>query len=225
MKDLLPLEAYERTDPVTWWRGALTVGVLWAVPCASIEILTGQSSLEPGRALILWTLMGLGFGTFFMATTGYSARSLARRVHRADPAIVPAPPEGRQEYRLACGYLPEGRKTAVGGHLYAGPGALTFVPHRKNPRRLRTPFTLPAGPDLAIEVVEVHLGGLQRLFLESPSRRLRIRGGGAPADFLTPDPDEVAEALRRYYRSTAALHPPGAAEIPHLQSAGREPQG
>lgn len=223
MKDLLPLEAYERTDGALWWRSALAMGVFWGVPGTYIEILAGRSSLGIGPTLLLSTLAGLGFGTLFMGTTEYERRRLARRVHRADPALVPAPPEGHQEYRLACSHLPDG-KTAVGGHLYVGTSTLAFVPHRKNPRRLRTPLTLPAGPDVTVEVVEVRLGGLQRLFAENPSRRLRIRVGGACADFLTPDPDEVADTLRGYYRSPAALHPPNAAEIPRIRSAGREPR-
>lgn len=223
MKDLLPLEAYQRTGGALWLRSALATAV-FALPGTYADILAGENSLGIGPTVLLSALMGLGFGTLFTGVEEYRARRLARRVHRADPAIVPAPPEGRQEYRLACSHLPDG-ETAVGGHLYAGPSALTFVPHRMSPRRLQAPLTLPAGPDIAVEIVEVRLGGLERLFAESPSRRLRIHGGGgACADFLTPDPDEVAEALRGYYRSTAALHPPNAPEIPRLRS-GREPRG
>jgi len=225
MKDLLPLEAYERTNGALWWRSALAMAVFWAIPVAYVDILGARNSLEIGPTMLVSVLAGLGFGTLYMGVTGYAARRLARRVYRVDQAIVPAPPEGHQEYRLACSYLTE-EETVVGGHLYAGPGALTFVPHRKNPRRLRTPLTLPAaGPDIAVEIVEVRLGGLERLFAESPSRRLRIRSGGECADFLAPDPDEVAEALRGYYGSAAALHPPNAPEIPRLRSAGREPPG
>jgi hypothetical protein len=224
MKDLLPLEAYERTNGAVWWRGALAMAVFWAVPTAYIDILGSRNLLEIGPTMVLAVLAGLGFGTLYMGMTEHSARRLARRVYRLDPAIVPEPPEGHQEYRLACSYLPDG-EMAVGGHLYVGPGALTFVPHRKNSRRLRTPLTLPAGAGIAVEIVEVRLGGLERLFAESPSRRLRIRAGDECADFLAPDPDEVAEALRGYYGSTAALHPPNAPEIARLRSAGREPPG
>jgi len=214
-KDLLPLEPYERTDRAALWRSARVMAVLWGVPMTAYQLFVSNEWWdEPwpllvfgiSMTLVVGAASGLLFGMLWTWMFQGAMEKLTRRIHDGDPAIVPAPPEG-QDFRLACSYLLT-PTMAVGGHLYAAPDALTFVPHNRNLPRHRSPLALPAGPGLGLELVDVPLKGLARLLADGPVRRLRIHAGGASADFVTPDPDVVVDHLRRYYQSLPASPSP-----------------
>jgi len=200
MEDLLPLAVHLRTERRAWWRSTLVTAATFDVPLVVLILAASAYVGRDGRVLLLGLLGGLVVSILWMVRTGWSARKRIRRIHRGDPAIVPAPPEGAHEYRLACRCVSP--MLGLEGYLYAAPDALTFVPHRDHPGP-EVPLVVPAGPALAFETFDTSLRGAARM-LKRSVHYMRVRNGEASALFEVLDPDVVAGRLRRYYPSAAA---------------------
>lgn len=203
IREFVPLEGYEEGLGPAKRRMALVMAALWGVPITLYSMLAADDALEAIVALVVGVAGALAFGFLWTWTMTLGVRRLVRRVYAGDPRIVPAPPAGAYEYRFACSYLPS-LLTAVGGHLYVGPAAWTFVPHRRNLKRHRAPVSIPITPGTRVEAVEVTQPAWARLFTPGPAYRLQVRSGAATTMFLTPDPRALAPRLREYLQAASA---------------------
>lgn len=204
IRDLLPLSAYEKTDRAAWWRTVVVMAVLWGVPMTVMGAWGSTSAAEVAMRVVIGAFTALGFGITWTFWFGRSMRKLVRRIHAADPKIVPSPPEGDYEYRLPCNYL---GRIAIGGHLYVGPRVWTFVPHRKNLKMHQAPLSIALAPSMSVEVEAIPLRGLAALLTKGPVYRVRIVSPETDAAFVVPEPNVVAEALRAYIPREGAPAP------------------
>ncbi|WP_420126874.1 hypothetical protein [Longimicrobium sp.] len=202
MQELLPPQAYQGMG-ASRTRTALVMAVLWGVPMTLFTMLDAEDALEAVLLLLVGVMGALVFGFMWAWTMAFWMGRLQKRIYQGDPRIVPAPPAGDYDYRLACSYMAS-PALAVGGHLYLGPAAWTFVPHRKNLKRHRAPLTIAITPGTEVQCVEVRLPALARLLVPGPAYRLQVRTAALIATFVTPEPHTVTARLREYLQ---AAHP------------------
>ena len=193
IREFLPLEAYEEPLGAAKRRIVLVMAALVGVPTIVYHVINGDGGPEMARGVA----GALAFGFLWTWSMTFGARWLVRRAYEGDPRIFPAPPAGAYEYRFPCSYLPS-LLMAIGGQLYLGPAAWTFVPHRGNLKRHRAPVSIAITPGTQVESVEVKLPFWARLFTPGPAYRLQVRTEDATAMFLTPDPQLLGTRLRAY---------------------------
>lgn len=193
IRDLLPLEAYVKTDRAAWWRTVVVMAVGWGTPMTIMSAWGSRSAGELAVKVVLGAIAGLGFGVLSTSGFGRSMRKLTRRIYAADPKIVPSPPPGEYEYRLVGNYM---GRIAIGGHLYVGARDWTFVPHRKNLKMHQAPLSIALAPSMSVETEELPLRGLAALLVKGPVYRVRVVTPEMEAVFAMPEPHTVAEALR-----------------------------
>jgi hypothetical protein len=157
-------------------------------------VLTSYQSLGVMLPLVIGILAGLLFGFLWTRSFRRRMRTFLRRLHEADPKLVPPPPAGVFHCRVGCSFVPSGR-IAVGGHLYAGPGDWVFVPHRKNLPRHRAPTILPITTDLTLTPRTMPQRGIARLFTTAPIQSLEVCSGGSSVRLFVPEPEVVAARL------------------------------
>jgi hypothetical protein len=199
IREMLPLQAYQATG-ASRTRTALVMAVLWGVPMTIYTMLDAEDAVEAVLLLIVGVMGALVFGFMWTWTMAFWMGRLQRRIYQGDPRIVPAPPAGDYDYRLACSYMAS-QTFAVGGHLYLGPAAWTFVPHRKNLKRHQAPLTIAITPGTEVECVEVTLPAVGRLLAPGPAYRLQVRTPALTAAFFTPEPHIVTTRLREYLQT------------------------
>jgi hypothetical protein len=194
MDDMLPLEAYERPFVGPIRRTVLVMAALWGIPMTLLIVHSTYQSLGVTLPLVIGVLAGLLFGVLWTRSFRRRMRKFLRRLHEADPALVPPPPAGVFHCRVGCSFVPD-RRIAVGGHLYAGPGAWVFVPHRKNLPRHRAPIILPISADLTLTPHTTPQRGIARLLTTAPVQSLEVCSGGSSVRLLVPEPEVVAARL------------------------------
>jgi len=203
IRELLPLSAYEPAEQTSQLRMALVMSAMWGVPMTVFILAAADDVLGVVFSLGLGAAAALAFGFSWTYMFTRDMRKLVRRIYEGDPRIVPPPPAGEYAYRVSCSYLLSPRM-AVGGHLYVGPGELTFAPHRKNLKRHQAPLSIPTTPQPVIEPVEVPQSRTMQLLGAPPAvSRLQVRASGTTATFAAPQPEQVAERLREYLRTAA----------------------
>lgn len=203
VKEFVPLQAYEEPLGPAKRRTALVMAALWGVPMTVHQVWDADGVVEIVVAVVVGVLGALAFGFLWTWTMTLGVRRLLRRVYGGDPRIVPAPPAGEYEYRFPCSYLPS-LMMAIGGHLYLGPAAWTFVPHTRNLKRHRTLVSIPITPGTDVETVEVRMPFWARIFTPGQQYRLQVRTAAATTMFLTPDPRVLAPRLREYLHAASA---------------------
>jgi hypothetical protein len=203
IRELLPLKAYENAQQTSQVHTSLVMAALWGVPMTFVIVLLANDDvIGLIFRLVIAAAAALAFGFLWTYMFTRAMRRLMRRIYQGDPRIVPPPPAGEYDYRFPCSYLVS-PLLAVGGHLYVGPAALTFMPHRKNLVRHQVPLSIPATPEPVIEPVAVTLPRAQRLMAGVPTAsRLQVRTPALTATFVAPEPDLVAERLREYLRTS-----------------------
>src|SRR3712207_2172362 len=133
IRELLPLDAYEHAQQTSQLRTSLVMAALWGVPMTFVILLDNDDVIGLIFRLVIAAAAALAFGFLWTYMFTRGMRRLMRRIYQGDPRIVPPPPAGEYDYRFPCSYLVT-PSMAVGGHLYVGPAALIFMPHRKNLR-------------------------------------------------------------------------------------------
>lgn len=203
IREFVPLEAYEEPLGPAKMRMALVMAALWGLPMTVYQVMDADGGLEIAIALVVGVSGALAFGFLWTWTMTLGVRRLVRRVYEGDLRIVPAPPAAAYEYRFPCSYLPS-LLMAIGGHLYIGPAAWTFVPHRRNVKRHQAPVSIPITPGTRVESVEVKMPVWAKIFTPGPAYRLQVRTASDTAMFLTPEPQLLAPRLREYLQTASA---------------------
>jgi hypothetical protein len=195
IRELLPIEAYLPPSRPFPWRTALVMAFLWGVPMTTV-LLVSEGSEELGLPVVLvtGTMGGLLFGILWTGSFWRSILHLTRRVYNADPRMVPQPPPGDYDFRLACSYLAS-RHISIGGHLYIGEEDWVFVPHRKNLKRHRTPRTIRRNTITQVDAGSLPPTVFARLFSSEPDQRLLVRTDGEESRFRVPHAEKVASEL------------------------------
>lgn len=193
LADLLPLSAY--TSGASSRRTTLVMAALWGTPITLLLVFS-DSGLSPIAALAVGVGAALLFGTLWTRWFGRSMRQLIERLHRADPNLVPDPPAGDYRVRV-LGNLMTSPAFGVGGHLYAGPEHLAFVPHAQNRAADRATRVLRAADIRRVEIITRPAPAVARLL--SPKPLTYVRVAGADQDWLlrVPEPVRVAAAVER----------------------------
>src|SRR6266566_25028 len=188
MQDLLPLEAYERTPTIAFWRTALLTAAMWALAITLLVVVTERS------------VHGLGRLTFWIRRT---IRKRSRRLYRTEPAVVPPAPSGHFDYRLMCSVMTSPR-FSVGGHLYIGRESWVFVPHRWNLPAHRSQIVIQPATGLVLERPAVGPWWLARFLAKRPLPTLRVRSAGTDLTIQAPELEHVSGTLQRYLAGGAA---------------------
>jgi hypothetical protein len=168
------------------------MAILWGVPMTLILAFT-DSGLSLSGALAAGTIGAV----MFAGAMSLFFRRLISQLYTGGPPLVPTPPEGTYAFRMLSS-LSMGPILKIGGHLYAGPSQLVFVPHLKNREKDRVPRVLPWERVERIEEFARPSPWLARLIVPGPMWSLRVVGGGEEWLLEIPNGSNAAEALRRF---------------------------
>lgn len=179
MTQLVPLEVYrEGVRGISSARLGLLAGSLFALLFfPPMEAVSRWASpdwplpwlLPAGVSL----LAGALFGLLFPPALKRKLLRATEAVYRGEPPYATAPPDARFTHSLLCNRI-DG-KLGVGGVLYLAPGLATFVPHRRNLPRHRSPVVIADGSGCAFRALPapvprwVALGGELLGLLEAKS--------------------------------------------------------
>src|SRR5437879_12026107 len=94
MQDLLPLEAYERTPTIAFWRTALLTAAMWAFAITLLVVVTERSVHGLGRLLGFIAVAALAFGVLLTYWSERTIRKRSRPLYRTQPAGPPPAPTG-----------------------------------------------------------------------------------------------------------------------------------
>lgn len=207
MEELLPLGVYQANSGFT--RGtAVRMSVMWGA--GMLAFTFGLTRPEPGMAIYLVVVLVIGAALFGFLWTRLMRRTMGRllaRLHAGDSKLVPPPPPGHWDARLLCSLV---RRIVIGGHLYVGPDAWVFVPHRKNLAVHQAPVALGPPDQLSVSLIHLRPNALLRLMVPGPIRRVRVAGPGGEHLLVVPEADWVAERLQQYADAARGrTHPPG----------------
>lgn len=195
MEDLVPLGVYQARPGFTW-RTAVTMSVMWgSVMLAALFWFTRPAPLVAAVMTVALVIGSAMFGILWTRGMRREMGGMVARLHAGDPELVPAPPPGRFDARLLCTLV---RRLAIGGHLYVGSDAWVFVPHRKNLAAHQAPVALGRPDELSVSVIQIRPNALVRLMVRGPIRRVRVAGPAGEHLLVVPDPEGVAERLRRF---------------------------
>lgn len=200
MRDLLPFSAYESASTVSFGRSTLVLGLLWGIPMTTFMLRTHQGSL--GFVLVIAAIGALIFGSLITMLARFARRQLTQAVYYCVWPIVPAAPPGEYEARLMCSLI-RGR-LPVGGHLYVGPRAWTFVPHARNGPVMRKTVRWEQPSRLSVSAQRPSWGWLAWLFGVPTNDQVVLADGEAQAVLVVPNAADVVPEL------TAAISVKGA---------------
>ncbi|HSY81860.1 MAG TPA: hypothetical protein VK807_08865 [Gemmatimonadaceae bacterium] len=200
MRDLLPFSAYESASTVSFGRSTLVLGLLWGIPMTTFMLRTHQGSL--GFVLVIGAIGALIFGSLITMLARFARRQLTQAVYYCVWPIVPAAPPGEYEARLMCSLI-RGR-LPVGGHLYVGPRAWTFVPHARNGPVMRKTVRWEQPSRLSVSAQRPSWGWLAWLFGVPTDDQVVLADGEAQAVLVVPNAADVVPEL------TAAISVKGA---------------
>jgi len=203
MQDLLPLEAYERTPTIAFWRTALLTAAMWALAITLLVVVTEWSVHGLGRLLGFIAVPALAFGVLLTFWIRRTIRKRSRRLYRTEPAVVPPAPSGHFDYRLMCSVMTSPR-FSVGGHLYIGRESWVFVPHRWNLPAHRSQIVIQPATGLVLERPAVGPWWLARFLAKRPLPTLRVRSAGTDLTIQAPELEHVSGTLQRYLAGGAA---------------------
>jgi hypothetical protein len=191
MRDLQPLSAYENASKRSFGRSTLVLGLLWGIPMAMFMLRTHQGSL--GFVLGVAAIGALVFGSLVTMLARFARRQLIQLVYHCVWPIVPAAPPGQYEARVMCSLI-RGR-LAVGGHLYIGDEAWTFVPHARNGPIYRKPVRWERPGRFSLFTQRPRWGWLPWLFGVAPNDQVVLADGESRAVFVVPNAGDVVSAL------------------------------
>ena len=191
MRDLQPLSAYENASRLNFGRSMLVLGLLWGIPMTMFMLRTHQGSL--GFVLVIGAAGALVFGALITMLARFAKRQLTQHVYYCVWPIVPAAPPGQYEIRLMCSLIR--RRMAVGGHLYIGHEAWTFVPHTRNGPLYRKPVRWDQPSRLAVSTQRRRWGWLEWLFGLPTHDQVVLATGESRWVIAVPNAAEVASAL------------------------------
>jgi hypothetical protein len=160
-----------------------------------------DAGLPLPAALAVGAITALVFGSLFAFLFRRSLTRLITRLYDGEPALVPPPPAGEFTVR-ALGSLMTSPKFAVGGHLYAGPEQLAFVPHTKNRASDQSPRVVPWVQVRGLEPFMRPAPAAVRLFSPAPLAYLRVLVADGEWLLRVPEPTKVAAALERLRASS-----------------------
>jgi hypothetical protein len=155
-------------------------------------------------ALAVGCVAALLFGGLWTVTFGRSMRRLIGRLYAGDPKLVPPPPSAAYTVRILASLM-TAPMFAVGGHLYAGPAELAFVPHTRNRPRDRAPRVLRWEQVQRVEALTRPAPALARIFSSEPLSYLRVAVEDGEWLLKVPEANTIAAELRRFLPE-----PPGA---------------
>jgi hypothetical protein len=194
MEELQPLAAYESASVLSFWRTTLVLAVLWGVPMTLFMLRTHQGSV--GFVVSIGVIGAILFGSTLTVLARFARRQLTRQVYHCVWPIVPAAPSGEYQARLMCSLIRG--QLAVGGHLYVGRDAWTFVPHVRNGPLYRKPVRGEHPARLSLAAQPPRWGWLARLFGAAPGDQLVLADGQSQSTFVVPNAADVASSLERY---------------------------
>jgi hypothetical protein len=197
MQDLLPLDAYERTPTIAFWRTALVTAAMWALAIALLVVVTTQSTHGLGALLGIIAVPAVAFGVLVTSWIRRIIRKRSRRLYRTDPAVVPPAPSGHFDYRLMCSVMTSPR-FSVGGHLYIGHESWVFVPHRWNLPAHRSQIVIQPTTGVVLERPTVGPWWLARFLANRPLLTLRVRSAARDLTIQAPELEQVSATLQRY---------------------------
>src|SRR5437667_11626636 len=100
MQDLLPLEAYERTPTIAFWRTALLTAAMWALAITLLVVVTESRVHGLGRLVGVIAVTALAVGVLLTFWIRWPIRTRSRRLYRTEPALVPPAPSRPLDCRL-----------------------------------------------------------------------------------------------------------------------------
>jgi len=191
MRDLLPFSAYEKASTVSFGRSTVVLGLLWGIPMTTFMLRTHQGSL--GSVLLGGAIGALVFGSLITMLARFARRQLTQAVYYCVWPIVPAAPPGQYEARLMCSLI-RGR-LPVGGHLYIGPQAWTFVPHARNGPVMRKTVRWEQPSRLSVATQRPRWGWIAWLFGVPTNDQVVLADGEAQAVLVVPNASDVVSAI------------------------------
>jgi hypothetical protein len=202
LADLLPIGAY--TPRTSAWRTAVSMALLWGVPMTGLLMVSG-TGMPRGEALAVGAVASVLFGTLWTYWFGRSMRRLIERLCAGEAGLVPEPAGSDYQVRVLANLMTR-PSFAVGGHLYAGPTQLAFVPHTKNRAADRAPRVMAWEHISRVEAYTRPATGFARAFTAEPLPYLRVTGDGEEWLFRIPESARVQAALQPFLNpSTGAV--------------------
>jgi hypothetical protein len=200
MRDLLPFSAYENASTVSFGRSTVVMGLFWGIPMTAFMLQTHQGS--PGVVLFSGAIGALVFGSLITMLGRFARRQLTQAVYHCVWPIVPATPPGQYEARLMCSLI-RGR-LPVGGHLYIGPRAWTFVPHARNGPVLRKTVRWEQPSRLSVSAQRPTWRWVPWLFGMPNNDQVVLADGESRAVFVVPNAADVVPELTAAISATGA---------------------
>lgn len=117
-----------------------------------------------------------------------------RKLYRGEAKVVPPAPPGEFAWKVLASRITR-ESLAIGGHLYAGPTHLAFMPHSQNLPKERALAQVTWGEVRQTDLVPHEVGWFRRLLDPSATPDVRIATDDETWVIRHPEPAQLLTAL------------------------------
>lgn len=210
METLAPRELYDRDELGMRKRLPIYGAIVFAAGTFLIAFVPAISRGDPIASVLLVALIpslvgGVTWALLFTWLIRRFGKSMNDQWYFADPRMV-APESSGYQYRLPCTWFPSNLRPRP-GILYLGSHGLRFDPSVRLPRKGRDPLVITPLNNVDVDVVDVALPFMGRIWGHRALPRIRVRWNGNQAVFGLPAAGEIAERLREKVRALQEITP------------------